>query len=99
MIDKKPFRVTNEQVDAEIICATSKGCSGCQREHEDCSQITETNIAAFLDLKDARELIDKQEAIIKEMREGINDMAVNPGGAFMLAKVTELLEKTKDYAE
>jgi len=83
----KPFRVSNEQV--KKIYSTSYNF------RDQVTGITTYELA--LDLLDAREIIDKQEALIKEMREGINDMAVNSGGAFMLAKVTELLEKTKEY--
>jgi hypothetical protein len=96
-------RVTNDQIDAEIICANSKGCSGCQREGDDCSQVTESNIAAFLDLKEARE-------IIKEMRAGleyIDCLNINPSTtelsntarwAFASQKAKGLLKKSKDYA-
>jgi len=93
------MRVTNEQIDAEIICANSKGCSGCQREGDDCSQVTESNIAAFLDLKEARELIKEMRGIINSAVcmdydpncdcTGCNDV----GG-----QMQSILEKSKDYA-
>jgi hypothetical protein len=84
------MRVSNEQVKAEITCHAGN-CGGCPFEGIDHCENNRCNDAnAYLDLKEARE-------IIKEMRKGINYMAVNSGGAFMLAKVTELLEKSKDY--
>jgi hypothetical protein len=39
----------------------------------------------------------KARAMIREMRIGINAMAINPYGAIMMARVTELLEKSKEF--
>ena len=84
------MRVTNEHIEAEIICAASRGCSGCIRENTDCSNITETNIDAFLDLKESRDLI-------KEMRLFLSTIQYD--GCSDEIKADELIEKSKEYAE
>lgn len=103
MIDKKPFRVTNEESDSWInqkLVLTGVNLV---------AQYLRVKINDFAaDLLDARELIDKQEAIIKEMRSFCKDVAdnydcdsdghkYNTGCRSCNAKT--ILEKTKDYAE
>ena len=101
-MDKKPYRVTNEQV--QKICTTSYNF------RDQVTGVTTVDIAT--DLQDARELIDKQEAIIKEMRsmvEVIRDNSLNPAHTMTqlgLEETTDanhklaltILEKSKDYA-
>ena len=83
---KKPFRVTNEEatrvVNAGIII--------------DVKPIYLKMYAA--DLLDARDLIDKQEAIIKEMREEIGQLALTYAGGGVESVCNNILEQTKDYA-
>lgn len=90
MIDKKSFRVTNEQ--AQKICTTSYNFR---------DQVTGTTTHELaLDILDARELIDKQEAIIREMQKYILYLKNNYGYTFPLTemeKIDAILEKNKEY--
>lgn len=107
MIDKKPFRVTNEQAKAVIICRGGGWeCPGdCPNYGLDTCPVDNTTadkIAA--DLLDSRELIDKQEDIIKEMRLSLViakayncDCGCNSCRE-TLSNINSILEKTKDYA-
>lgn len=101
MIDKKPFRVENEKVKnwAKTTYEVPKNAS----VQDICF------LAAFIaahemaaDLLDARELIDKQEALLKEAV-AIIDHAIKYGidnacSCDDCKKADSFLEKTKDYA-
>jgi len=95
MIDKKPFRVTNEQL--KKICTTSYNF------RDQVTGVTTHDLAA--DLLDSRELIDKQEALIKEMRGELEEArmvmekyeAQLTGELFNDPSLHDILEKTKDY--
>lgn len=98
MIDKKPFRVTNEQAKAlkgEGRPANCEDCHSCPAEPLCSSNIRTASIVAA-DLIDSRELIDKQEALIKEMREFISEAVYTHPSQKEMAKA--FLEKTKEYA-
>lgn len=105
MIDKKPFRVTNEQAKAVIACSDGgMECpSTCPNYGIDDCPIG--NVADYMlasDLLDARELIDKQEAVIKEAV-AIIDHARKYGidnacSCDDCKKADSFLEKSKDYA-
>jgi hypothetical protein len=98
-MDKKPFRVTNEELNM-------------LEEMSDAEIGEKMGLVKFIrrlsaDLLDSRELIDKQEAIIKEMRSFCKDVAdnydcdsdghkYNTGCRSCNAK--SILEKTKNYA-
>lgn len=96
MIDNKPFMVTNEQA-KELLKSDT---------------VTIMSIADIrmlsADLIDSRELIDKQESLIKEMRKSVGvvyshacdedrdcacEMCIGTVDA-----LSDILEKTKDYA-
>lgn len=93
MIDKKPYRVTNEQVGRYSEC--SQECFGCENMFI-CPTGNKTQAINELasDLLDARDLIDKQEAIIKEFRK-IGQEVINWNVSYI--PLIELLEKTKEY--
>lgn len=105
MIDNKPFRVTNEQAKALAI-----GGESTRTLIRSVDNITEFMQDISSDLLDARELIDKQEAIIK--KQSILLQAVEKDLNWMLNEGKLLaphafkyfydgikeLEKTKDYA-
>lgn len=96
MINKKPFRVTNEQ--AKKIYTTYYNF------RDQVTGATTHDLAA--DLLDSRELIDKQEALIKEMRGELEEArmvmekyeAQLTGELFNDPSLNDILEKTKDYA-
>lgn len=97
MIDKKPFMVTNETV--------KNWAKTTYEVSEDVSIQDICFSAAFIaahemacDLLDARELIDKQEAIIKEMRRFIARIGIYQLDDIDVEDRTSCLEKTKDYA-
>lgn len=104
MIDKKPFRVTNEQV-----LAVKNMINGRPFIYAAGNELPADWFAA--DLLDSRELNDKQEALIKEMREvlssNLRDMdkidqvcaiaGVHPY-TIMRSEISAILEKTKDFA-
>ncbi len=109
----KPFRVTNEQVLAEIKCYQGEGCIGCPFYGlDDCDSARGNDFNMYHDLLDSRELIDKQEALIKEMRKYFEDLSYNSNYPTQTLTMVELekltninhqtallfLEKTKDYA-
>jgi len=93
------MRVTNEQIDAIRICHSQLQCSDCKYDKtlDDCDP---SKLQLASDLLDARELIEKQEAIIKEMREVLDATRKTYSNEILtLAKmrIDEVLEKTKDY--
>lgn len=110
MIDKKPFRVTNEQIFADTMCGMY--CNDCDLalSKPDAWNCPKGNAKVFdyaHDLHDARELIDKQTEMIKEMREEIGSVVAQEsttatkGELVYISNFTEMrdiLEKTKDYA-
>lgn len=107
MIDNKSFRVTNEQAkeirdgffQSLIVGREYDGERGC---------VTTQAGSVAADLLDARELNDKQEEIIKEMREqlcAVVSTASTPTTKGELVYINNyiemraILEKTKEYAE
>ena len=92
----KPFRVTNEQIKIDLMLYD---------DDIECAKYA-------ADLLDSRELIDKQEALIKEMRKYFEDLSYNSNYPTQILTMVELekltninhqtallfLEKTKDYA-
>lgn len=99
MIDKKPFRVTNEQ--ARAVKTYSRG------EWITTNEGTVSMVDLAADLLDARELIDKQEALIKEMREEISIVVSTASSETTKSELSyisnytemrDLLKKSKDYA-
>lgn len=91
MIDRKPFRVTNEQLKEWAIQTASEDY---MNEYKHIRLLSE-------DLIDSRELIDKQEALIKEMRDAFTIIHQN-SIAFVCEDMRALeriqLEKTNEYA-
>lgn len=83
------MRVTNEQV--QKICTTSYNF------RDQVTGVTTVDIAT--DLIDAREFIEKQEAIIKEMRRFIARIGIYQLDDIDVVDRMSCLEKTKDYAE
>lgn len=83
MIVKKPFRVTNKTLEYNFT-------------NELFDSYYEKELS--LDLQDARELIDKQEAIIKEMRELHERLSLYNLDYMIISQINDILEKTKDYA-
>jgi len=87
------MRVTNEQIDAVLICHKQMQCSECKYDKtlDDC-QPTQEQFAA--DLLEARELINEMREVIEAYAHGMKyDMNA------IRVKSDALLEKTKEYAE
>jgi len=89
----KPFRVTNEQIKIDLMLYD---------DDIECAKYA-------ADLLDSRELIDKQEALIKEMRDQLSNISskfdasdVECNDAYICVtnvnEIIAILEKTKDYA-
>lgn len=102
MIDKKLFRVTNEQAKNLATCK-NPSCTGCA-SHGLCEMATNGNWEKpveilSLDLLDARKLIDKQESLIKEMRAFISRIGIYQLDDIDIEERRSILEKTKDYTE
>jgi len=87
----KPFRVTNEQIKIDLMLYD---------DDIECAKYA-------ADLLDSRELIDKQEALIKEMRGELEDARIVmekyeaqlTGELFNDPSLHDILEKTKDYVD
>lgn len=107
MIDKKPFRVDNETVKnwATTTYDVPEGAS-IQDICFSAAFIAANEMAA--DLLDARELIDKQEALIKEMHNQLSQIRsdfdasdIECNDAYICVtnvnEIIAILEKTKEY--
>ena len=99
MNDRKPFRVTNETL--------SYVMSADMNEYDAQGKLVLLVAKEYgADLLDARELIDKQEALIKEMREELEDArmvmekyeAQLTGEIFNDPSLNAILENTREYA-
>ena len=98
-------RVTNEQIDAVLICHRQMQCSECKYDKtlDDC-QPTQEQFAA--DLLDSRTIIEKQTVLIKEMRsklliggmQATSDMKMFRSIPVDSGIIADLIKRTKDYA-
>lgn len=93
------MRITNEQIRAEIICTQSDTCGGCPFYGVDnCDNLRGNDFNMYKDLLEARELIDKQEELIKEMRRFIARIGIYQLDDIDVGDRMSCLEKSKDYA-
>ena len=86
------MRVTNEQIDAVLICHKQMQCSECKYDKtlDDCDP-TKRDLAA--DLLEARELIKEMREVIEAYAHGMKyDMNA------IRVKADALLEKSKAFA-
>ena len=92
MIHKKPYRVKTEHLLLLDDCRGYADCKECPAK-----EICESGLADDYikqDLIDSRELIDKQEALIKEFHK-IGREVINWNVSYI--PLINILEKTKDY--
>lgn len=94
--------VSNEQIFADTMCGVY--CDDCdlalsKPDEWNCPK-GEAKIFDYANaLHDSRELIDTQEAIIKEMRAEIIALAGTYRDGFIEEYCSAILEKTKDYEQ